>query len=506
MADHRDGVFNRRSVLLTTGAVVATSVAGRAAAADTNTEFDVIVIGGGTAGMPAATFAAQRGARVLIIEAAAELGGTLFLSGARMSAAGTKLQKQMGIDDNPDLHFDYVMQMSKNKANPEIVRLAVDHSAPVFDWLWENGLPIVEGTPTARGSAHEGQNRARYVWAPGAGMDVLEVLDKMITPHIHSGQITVQTRTEVTGLRQDVDGTISHVVAKTEDGNEVAYRGRHVVLASGGYTSNSKMFEELEGAPDYADHTYPYSQGIGITLGLAVGGFVRGGEHHLPSFGAIMLTDDIPSPILAGLNINPLDPKPWEIWVNAGGERFVNEDSHDIHEKELAVAKQSHERFWAVFDDQTLQSAPSLVRGWSREEVASAFDVETMFAKAGTIEQLAEKTGMPPQTLRRTVEQYNAGQRNGRDAYGREHMPMAIEKGPFYSIRFQSAQLISFAGLGVDGRLRVLRKNMEPIANLYAAGEVLGLGQLMGQNYTGGMGVTPALAFGRLLGHELIEL
>ena len=423
-----------------------------------------------------------------------------------MSAAGTKLQKKNGIDDTPDLHFEDVMRQAKNKADPELLRLAVEHAAPMFDWLWENGLPIVKGTPTPRGSAHPEQNRARYVWAPNGGMDVLEVLDRQIAPLVADGKVVVQMRTEVTGLEQGSDGKITHVVAKTENGQNMAFQGRHVILASGGYTSNSEMFEALEGAPDYSDNTYPYSQGIGITLGLSVDGFVRGGEHHLPSFGAIMLSEDIPSPILAGLNNNPLDPKPWEIWVDAQGKRFLREDTPDIHEKEVALTKLPQERFWAVFDDHILRTAPPVVRGWTREDVTSAFNVETMFAKADTLEELARKIEIPSSTLMETVARFNAGQRHGDDAFGRQYMPAPIERGPFYSIRVQSSQLISFAGLAVDNRLRVIRKDMQPVPNLYAAGEVLGVGNLMGQNYFGGMAVTPALSFGRLLGRELIDL
>lgn len=468
-------------------------------------EYDVVVIGGGTAGMPTAIFAAERGARVVVIEAASQLGGTLFLSGARMSAAGTKLQTKMGIQDTPDLHFEDVMRASKNKADPELLRLAVESAGPMFDWLWENGLPIVEGTPANQGMTHAGQNRARYVWAPNGGMDVLEVLDRAIAPHIESGQITVLTNTEVTALHQSLDGRISDVVAKDENGKEVVVQGRAVVLTSGGYTANSDLFEELEGAADYADNTYPYSQGIGIKLGLSVDGFVRGGEHHLASFGAVMLSDSIPSPILCALNNNPKNRQPWEIWVNAHGERFLREDTDDIHEKEMALIDQPDERFWAVFDDQIFRSSPPVVSRWTREDIASAFNEEEMFTRADTLDELASMIGIDPSSLSRTVERYNAGQRQGRDMLGRKHLPMAIEKGPFYSIRSQSSQLISFAGLAVDKELRVLRTDQKPVPNLYAAGEVLGVGQLMGQYYFGGMAVTPALALGRALGKEIID-
>ncbi len=498
------GITKRTFLARASATALAATMAGRAAVAEQQADYDVIVIGGGTAGMPAAIFAAERGARVLIIEAAAQLGGTLFLSGARMSAAGTKLQKELGIEDTPDLHFEDVMKASKNKADPDLLRLAVDSAGPMFDWLWENGLPIVEGTPAARGMTHSGQNRARYVWAPNGGMDVLEVLDKAIAPLIESGQITVLANTEVTGLRQASDGSISHVLAKGEDGQEIAVQGRAVALTSGGYTSNSEMFEELEGAPDYGDNTYPYSQGIGIKLGLSVDGFVRGGEHHLVSFGAVMLTEDIPSPLLCALNNNPDNRPPWEIWVNAHGERFIPEDTNDIHRKELALVDQPDERFWSIFDDQIFQSAPPLISRWTREDIASAFNEETMFAKADTLDELAQMIGLDPAKLRKTVADYNAAQKQGRDKLGRQHMPLPIEKGPFYSVRSQSSSLIGFAGLAVDSKLRVLRTDLKPIPNLYAAGEVLGAGSMMGQNYFGGMAVTPALGLGRLLGRELI--
>ena len=115
--------MTKRSFLSIMGATAALGVSGRSIAQDKGSIWDVIVVGGGNAGLPAAIFAAERGARVLIIEAAASLGGTLFLSSGQMSAAGTKLQKQKGIEDSPQLHYDDIMRISKKKANPGLVNL-----------------------------------------------------------------------------------------------------------------------------------------------------------------------------------------------------------------------------------------------------------------------------------------------------------------------------------------------------------------------------------------------
>ena len=84
---------------------------------------------------------------------------------------------------------------------------------------------------------------------------------------------------------------------------------------------------------------------------------------------------------------------------------------------------------------------------------------------------------------------------------------MAIDKGPFYAVRLQSWTVITFAGLAVDGRLRVTRKaDGQPVPNLYAVGEIIGAGATSGGAYTNGMMVTPALTFGRLLGTQILPL
>ena len=84
-------------------------------------------------------------------------------------------------------------------------------------------------------------------------------------------------------------------------------------------------------------------------------------------------------------------------------------------------------------------------------------------------------------------------------------MPLPIGKAPYYAIQLQSWLLTSYAGIAVDKELRVIRADNTPIKGLYAAGELLGTGQTMGRSYCGGMMVTPALTFGRLLGQSMLK-
>ena len=124
-------------------------------------QWDVIIAGAGTVGVPAAIFAARRGARVLVLEAAPEIGGTLHLSAGQMSAAGTKAQASLGIEDSPDLHFEDVMRISKGTADKELVRLAVDNAAATYDWLTDSGFEPLPEHPVL-GLAHEPYSERRY--------------------------------------------------------------------------------------------------------------------------------------------------------------------------------------------------------------------------------------------------------------------------------------------------------------------------------------------------------
>ena len=100
---------------------------------------------------------------------------------------------------------------------------------------------------------------------------------------------------------------------------------------------------------------------------------------------------------------------------------------------------------------------------------------------------------------------YNQGVLTGHDLFGRVHKPLPIAKPPFYAIRVQGYSVTSTAGLAVDTKLRVIRETGDPIPNLYAAGELLGSGQTMGRSFCGGMMITPALTFGRLLGQRMLS-
>ena len=107
--------------------------------ADASVHYDVIVVGGGTAGIPCALFAAMGGARVLLVEKSPVLGGTLFWSTGQIAGAGTVFQKRLGITDSPDAHFEDCMRINEHTADPGLTRLTVNHAGDTINWMAQNG-------------------------------------------------------------------------------------------------------------------------------------------------------------------------------------------------------------------------------------------------------------------------------------------------------------------------------------------------------------------------------
>ena len=110
------------------------------------------------------------------------------------------------------------------------------------------------------------------------------------------------------------------------------------------------------------------------------------------------------------------------------------------------------------------------------------------------------------QILQRSIGEFNGAIDSGApDVFGREHRPLALAKAPFYAVEYVGWSIVGFAGLGVNAALQVVDESGATIDGLYAAGEILGMAATSGDAFTGGMSVTPAMTFGRLLGQQLAD-
>ena len=226
--------------------------------------WDLIIIGAGTAGIPASIFASQRTDRILLIDVAPEVGGTLHLSSGQMSAAGTKLQAKKGIKDSAELHLQDIIRISKGTANYELSKIAVENASDTLDWLESLGFEPLSEHPV-KGQAHEPYSVERYVWGEEKGVSILKALLPKFQEVCDAGKVDLRLNTRVDNIITDKSGNILGVNVIKKSGGREKFYSNNILITSGGYVANKKMYEQLTGHQSYGEHSYPYCIGDSIS-------------------------------------------------------------------------------------------------------------------------------------------------------------------------------------------------------------------------------------------------
>jgi flavocytochrome c len=453
-------------------------------------QYDIIIVGAGSAGMCCAIRAAERGRNVLVIEKDSVVGGTLHLTAGHMSAGGTRRQREKGIEDSPEKHFEEVMKISHQTANPAIVKLATYLAPKTIDWLEDLGFEFAPESPAIiYGHAPYATPRTHWGVADYAGKDIkttgisiFNTLKPVWDLLVEAGKIKILLEHKLTNLVQVEEQVVG--VKALHDGIETIFHGKNIVLTTGGYAANPEFFKKVTpNTPRLISSARLTSTGDGIMVAQGIGAKFMGAEMHNSTLGGIEL-----EPMSGRSDFwrnwarvsNSVDRKPREIYVNEEAERFMNEDTPNPDDREHIVNQQTNRRFWLIFDETALNAGASIIPQLTIEQIKEEAKREKAFWQADSIEVLAKKMGLNSEKLSETVNRFNefcihkTDEDFGRDLTNTE-MIFPIKNAPFYGILTYAYSLISFGGLAINNKLEVLNEDEEPIKGLYAAGEIIGV-------------------------------
>lgn len=456
---------------------------------DVGLETDLVIVGGGLAGHRAALEAARCGAEAVILEKMPEVGGSTVMSGGSFAFAGTDMQKAWGIDDSNELLRKDLLEVGNWVNVPSLVDVYVENQLAEYHFL--RGLGI-EFTHVQASSGHSAPRSHR-----ANPRTVINVLNEEVR---RTRGLSIRLSTSAERLERSPDGRISHVVARS--GSEVIrIRARKgVVLASGGFARSEELLrlfvpQVMRAIPGGGLG----NTGDGLRMAWEHGaafadmGYVKG------TFGTYYRLDpgELPAtifPIYRGA-----------IAVNKQGKRFIDESKPYKTIGEACLLQEDALAF-QIFDQKVMQSSIADVPSFNFEAVRA----KGRIVEAGSIAELADKLGLPKQALCTTVDEYNEDVRRGVDRYfGRRTLThtfgriQEIDTPPFFGYPCTTMINSTYAGLRVDEKMRVLNVWGEPIAGLFAAGEIIG--GFHGESYMTGSSLVKALVFGRIAARSALS-
>ncbi|MFS4467249.1 FAD-dependent oxidoreductase [Maribacter sp. 2210JD10-5] len=473
-------------------------------------QYDILIVGAGTAGMACAIGAAERGLKVGVVEKVDYVGGALHWSGGHMSAGGVRIQKEKNIEDSPEKHLEDIFRINGKSGDFDLIEKAVYEAPKTIDWLDRLGMEWAKDCPRII-YGHVAYETPRTIYGPEKAMSIYKVLLPEWEKYITTGTIQIHFNHSFIGLSK-IDDRYDTVICKTPEG-EKKYTGKHIVITTGGYGSNPAYFQEKHGDIPLVSSCYPTATADGHMIIEAQGAQFRFGEHHLPSLGGMEEEEGsgrVDFNKAWAMVLTSVYRQPRDIYVNAHGKRFIREDEVDAETRELATMKQPDWCFWVIFDEKALVAKDQngnhnpLIIGWAVEEIREEAKKGRSFKAADSIEELAQKTGLPVGNLKQTIADYNRMVETKTDMeFGREYLEDPISEAPFYALKVHASVLVTFGGIKVDKNLQILDAEGKPMKGLYGAGEFLGLGATSGSSFCSGMAITPALGFGRWLGKTL---
>ena len=465
---------------------------------------DLVVIGGGIAGLTAAGRASQAGLRVAVLErGTAEQyacnsrfsGGILHIAFHNIREPATAL-------------VEVIETATRGKAEPKLAKAFADNAARAVDWLRDEGVEFmgVGDIPYQQ-----------WVFAPrrpltpgldwkGRGADVaMQLLEK----NLKERRGEVFRGTAASGLIVD-KGRIAGVAAMRDEAPTL-FPARAVLIADGGYQSNLDLLRENISAQagKLMQRGAANSFGDGLRMARELGAATS----ELTDFYGHLLSRD-------AFNNDLVWPYPQcdelgvaGIVINARGERFVDEGRGGVFVANAIAQLDDPLTACAVFDEQIWQGP-----GKNARIPANPLLVEAggTVHSAPTLAALATLIGVPAAKLEQTVSEYNKAHaagtladlnptRSSKPIPGNSPIPtMAVRTPPYYAVPLCAGITFTMGGISIDAHARVLRESGEPIAGLYAAGSCTGgLEGRGGAHYLGGL--IKAAVFGLLAAEHVAE-
>lgn len=436
---------------------------------------DVLVLGGGGAGITSALTASENGSKVILTEKIGYLGGATIISGGIVPAAGTSQQEEAGIVDDNDLFVRDIFRPSSYSVRKDLVYTIAENAKGVVEWLEDQGVVMSLITD----NLFYGQSNYRMHIAEGSGVGMTQTLISNLN---NDDNIEVLMNSPAIELAIK-DGEVIGAFVRRNNEETILIEAENTILATSGFAANREMLEEyipemLNAYPLVA----PGATGEGIIWGNNLGAELANMKSYQ---GHGVFSEELDKSV--DLNILYRGG----ILVNKDGHRFTNEHK-GYSELSPEVLSQPTGHVYMIFNQENADFTSRF----------KEFDDAGIVIKGSSLEDLATKLNIDYDHFKASTDDFLRGIETGQDSLNRTLFPKHFE-GPYYAIDITADLRHTQGGLVTDVVGQVLKSDGTLIKGLYAAGGVMeGFSDTAGPGYMSGNGLLQAFVFGRLAGKQ----
>lgn len=437
----------------------------------------VVVAGGGMAGLVAAVTAAEHGAQVVLVEKMPFVGGNLMLAGGGLGTVGAETVDEDDSLERVMAYFRMVNETSERQPDYELIERLLPETGRAIDYL-----------TNTFGLEHTTSDRGDYVRTNfGQGADLAASLSEIL----EDLDVTVLLNTRAEHILMEGGAAVGLSVSNTSGTFTIA--ADKVILATGGASHDWDRLvaanPELE-VVDFYEEAAVSSTGDGFAMLEEIGAQMGDGpfiKSAYPDVSPVFRYTFRNSPTMAA-----------KLVVDAEGARVANEAPYNQMFLNKQLLRHASPAYYGIFDEaHTDEAVLNDFKAFAPNEDNS------VVVYAESIEALAQKIGIDPATLRTTYDRYQGFCQTGVDEdFGKDAanlIPYA-EDGGFYAVRVYPASWGTIGGALTDETFHVLTQNGETMKNLFAVGEVA-TSTLFGDYYFGGF----SLGFYTAAGHIAAE-
>lgn len=463
--------------------------------------FDVVVVGGGLAGLASANRCAEQELKVALLERGAE---ERYHCNSRYSMGFINCAFEYILGE-PSAMRRAIDTQTRNYADPELANAFATNGGAAVRWLEAQGVRLIKGGWQGRQRvmlAPPVPNRMGLNW-PGRGGDTM--VFRLGAKLVERGASLMRG---VAARDLMVENRRCTGIVATRGEETLRIMARAVLLADGGFQANLDLLKKyISPRPErLLQRNAKTGRGDGLMMAEAAGALLRGTDRF---YGHVQSIDAIEKPALWPYPVVD-HPMCAGVTVNATGKRFANEGLGGVFMANAIAAQDDPQGTVAIFDRRIWESA-----GKEGQRPANSLLEKggATIHRGDTLQGLAQLAGLPADTLAATISAHNIAVETGKfDALDppRTDNPVnhaqAIMVPPFFAVPLCAGITYTMGGVAIDGQCRVLHKDGGVIEGLYAAGSTTG-GHEGGPaaGYTGGLGKATTFGFhsGNCIGASL---